>query len=151
MKQSAGIVVYRKKGTLLEVLLVHPGGPFWVKKDDGAWSIPKGEILEGEDPLETAKREFQEETGQQIKGTFVPLGAIKQSKAKTVSVWVVKGNIDTARLKSTTFTMEWPPHSGQRKEFPEVDRAAWFGLTAARKKLLKGQVPILDLLENIVS
>jgi predicted NUDIX family NTP pyrophosphohydrolase len=145
-QKSAGILMYRRKGGAVEVLLVHPGGPFWAKKDDGAWTIPKGLYEPGEDALAAAKREFEEETGAASTGAFIPLGEFSQSSAKTVSVWAVEGEFDPLRLKSNTFSLEWPPKSGSVSEFPEVDRAAWFPPDEARRKILKGQRPALDAL-----
>lgn len=144
-KLSAGILLYRLDGEV-QVFLVHPGGPFWAKKDEGAWSIPKGEYEAGEDPLMVAKREFQEETGFEIDGAFYPLTPLKQPSGKVISAWAVAGAIDTAALTSNTFTMEWPPKSGKTREFPEVDRGAWFDLPTARIKLLPGQRGFLDQL-----
>lgn len=149
MKTSAGLLLYRDAAGRLEVLLVHPGGPFWAKKDAGAWSIPKGEIAEGEDPLAAAKREFEEETGTRPTGEAIALAPRRQASGKLVHAWAVRGDLDPAALKSTTFTLEWPPRSGRRQEFPEVDRAAWFTLDEAREKILKGQAPFLDDLERI--
>ena len=149
MKTSAGLLLYRDAAGRLEVLLVHPGGPFWAKKDAGAWSIPKGEIGEGEDPLAAAKREFEEETGTRPTGEAIALAPRRQAGGKLVHAWAVRGDLDPAALKSTTFTLEWPPRSGRRQEFPEVDRAAWFTLDEARDKILKGQAPFLDDLERI--
>ena len=149
MKTSAGLLLYRDAAGRLEVLLVHPGGPFWAKKDAGAWSIPKGEIAEGEDPLAAAKREFEEETGTRPTGEAIALAPRRQAGGKLVHAWAVRGDLDPAALKSTTFTLEWPPRSGRRQEFPEVDRAAWFTLDEAREKILKGQAPFLDDLERI--
>jgi predicted NUDIX family NTP pyrophosphohydrolase len=145
-QQSAGILMYRRQGGAIEVLLVHPGGPFWKKKDDGAWTIPKGVYEAGEDALAAAKREFEEETGAVPAGEFTPLGEFHQSSAKTVSVWAVEGEFDVTRLKSNTFALEWPPKSGKINEFPEIDRAAWFSPQEARRKILKGQWPALDAL-----
>jgi predicted NUDIX family NTP pyrophosphohydrolase len=145
-QKSAGILMYRRQGGAVEVLLVHPGGPFWKKKDDGAWTIPKGVREEGEEVLAAAKREFEEETGAVPAGEFIPLGKFRQSSAKTVSVWAVEGEFDVAKLKSNTFELEWPPKSGKMKEFPEVDRAAWFSPGEARRKILKGQRAVLDAL-----
>ena len=146
-KTSAGILMYRKQGRI-EVFLVHPGGPFWVKKDDGAWSIPKGEFSEGEDALEAAKREFQEETSFVVKGDFQPLVPVKQPGGKTIYAWSIEGDADAAALKSNTFSLAWPGSSGKIQEFPEVDRAAWFSIEDARRKITKGQVPLLDQLES---
>jgi predicted NUDIX family NTP pyrophosphohydrolase len=143
-KQSAGLLLYRKRCGLLQVFLVHPGGPFWAKKDNGAWSIPKGEYEKGDDALETARREFTEETSFQIDGLFLPLKAIKQPSGKVVSAWAIEGEVDAAALRSNTFRMEWPPRSGQEHEFPEVDRGAWFDLAEARLKLSPGQVPFVE-------
>lgn len=143
-KKSAGLLLYRKIAGSLEVFLLHPGGPFWVKKDDGAWSIPKGEVAEGEDALEAAKREFQEETGLAVKGTFEALEPIKQAGGKVIYAWSVQGDIDAAGIRSNTFSLEWPRGSKKVQEFPEVDRGAWFDLAAARKKILKGQLPLLE-------
>jgi len=149
MKTSAGLLLYRDAAGRLEVLLVHPGGPFWAKKDAGAWSIPKGEIGEGEDPLAAAKREFEEETGTRPTGEAIALAPRRQAGGKVVHAWAVRGDLDPAALKSTTVTLEWPPRSGRRQEFPEVDRAAWFTLDEAREKILKGQAPFLHDLERI--
>jgi predicted NUDIX family NTP pyrophosphohydrolase len=149
MKTSAGLLLYRDAAGRLEVLLVHPGGPFWAKKDAGAWSIPKGELGEGEDPLAAAKREFEEETGTRPTGEAIALAPRRQAGGKVVHAWAVRGDLDPAALKSTTVTLEWPPRSGRRQEFPEVDRAAWFTLDEAREKILKGQAPFLDDLERI--
>ena len=149
-KLSAGIVLYRKSGMATEVLIVHPGGPFWAKKDDGAWSIPKGEYVEGEDPLLVAKREFCEETGSELKGIFVELPPIQQPSGKIIRAWAVEGDLDIGSIRSNTFTMEWPPKSGHVESFPEVDRALWCELQVARKKLLPGQRVLLDELEQRV-
>lgn len=146
-KTSAGILLYRRRGDALEVFLVHPGGPFWAKKDLGAWSVPKGELAEGEDPLAAAKREFTEETGFPIAGDFRPLQPLRQPSGKTVVAWAVEGDCDPAELRSNTFELEWPPKSGKRQAFPEVDRAAWFPLEEARNRILAGQAPFLDELE----
>ncbi|WP_298431560.1 NUDIX domain-containing protein [Geobacter sp.] len=142
-KLSAGLLMYRFRGRQLEILLVHPGGPFWEKKDTGAWSIPKGEYAE-EDPFETAKREFFEETGFEAQGEFMGLTPLRQASGKVVTAWAFQGECDAGKAKSNTFTMEWPPGSGKRREFPEVDRAAWFGVDEARKKILKGQIGFID-------
>lgn len=148
MKQSAGLLVYRRRGASIQVLLVHPGGPFWARRDDGAWSIPKGEFDPGEDPLAAAKREVHEETGLAFDGPFLALPPLKMRSGKVVHVWAVKGDADASAVKSNLFPMEWPPRSGHMREFPEVDRAGWFSIAAARKKLLKGQVPFLDSLRD---
>ena len=148
-KRSAGILLYRGEAGHLEVLLVHPGGPFWAKKDDGSWSIPKGEFDEDEDPLAAARREVAEETGLMADGELIPLEPLRQPSGKTVYAWAMKGDFDPARLKSNTFPLEWPPKSGQQQEFPEVDRAAWFTLELARRKILKGQAGFLDQLQRL--
>ena len=149
-KESAGLLMYRLRNSTLEVFLVHPGGPFWAKKDLGAWSIPKGECGEGEDRLDAAKREFQEETGLLPEGNFTALSPIKQTGGKTVYGWVVRGDCEAKAIASNRFTMEWPPRSGRRQEFPEVDRAEWFTMEAAKEKILKGQVGFLEELRQIV-
>jgi predicted NUDIX family NTP pyrophosphohydrolase len=149
-KTSAGILVYRRRDPLLEVFLVHPGGPFWEKKDDGSWSIPKGEYEVGADALEAAKREFSEETSFTADGAFVPLTPLKQPSGKLISAWAVEGDLDSAKLRSNTFRMEWPPKSGAQQEFPEVDRGGWFDLENARRKLLPGQLPFLTELASIL-
>jgi predicted NUDIX family NTP pyrophosphohydrolase len=132
---------------VLEVLIAHPGGPFWAKKDDGAWSVPKGEYGEGDDPLAAALREFREETGLEAPpGAVLSLGELSQPSGKHVSVWAVEGDLDVAVARSNTFELEWPKGSGQVRQFPEVDRLEWVSVRAARTKLLKGQVPFLDLL-----
>jgi predicted NUDIX family NTP pyrophosphohydrolase len=125
-QRSAGILMYRHKSGAVEVLLVHPGGPLWKKKDEGAWSIPKGLYEESEDALAAARREFEEETGAALAGEFIPLGEFRQSSAKIVSVWAVEGEFDVTKLTSNTFALEWPPKSGKINDFPEIDRAAWF-------------------------
>ncbi|HLL29222.1 MAG TPA: NUDIX domain-containing protein [Xanthobacteraceae bacterium] len=145
-QKSAGILMYRRHHGAAEVLLVHPGGPFWKKKDDGAWTIPKGLVEAHEDALAAARREFQEETGAMPAGEFMPLGEFRQSSAKTISVWAVEGEFDPAALESNSFSLEWPPRSGRMQEFPEIDRAAWFLPAAARRKILKGQRAVLDAL-----
>jgi predicted NUDIX family NTP pyrophosphohydrolase len=145
-QRSAGILMYRRKRGAVEVLLVHPGGPFWKKKDEGAWSIPKGLYEESEDALAAARREFEEETGAAPAGEFIPLGEFRQSSAKIVSVWAVEGEFDVTKLTSNTFALEWPPKSGKINDFPEIDRAAWFSPNEARRKILKGQRSVLDAL-----
>ncbi len=145
-KQSAGILVYRRTAGEVEVFLVHPGGPIWANKDDGAWSIPKGKYEPGEDPLQAAKREFEEETGAAIHGDFTPFVPIKQRSGKTVRVWVVEGDLDASNITSNLFSLEWPPHSGRVAQFPEVDRGGWFPLSVARRKVLAGQAGFLDQL-----
>jgi predicted NUDIX family NTP pyrophosphohydrolase len=144
VKQTAGILVYRRRKGAIEVFLAHPGGPFWAKKDLAAWSIPKGEFLDPESPLEAAKREFAEEIGQSVEGEFLTLTPRKSSGGKMVHVFAVEGEVDAAKVTSNRFEMEWPPRSGKMQSFPEVDRAAWFGIDDARQRLHKGQVPILD-------
>jgi predicted NUDIX family NTP pyrophosphohydrolase len=145
-KRSAGILMYRREGSEIEALLVHPGGPFWAKKDLGAWSIPKGEYAEGEEPLAVAMRELEEETGARPNGDFLPLGEIVQPGRKVVTAWAMEGDFDVGALKSNLFEMEWPPKSGRRASFPEVDRAEWFSIEDARKKILPGQRAFLDRL-----
>ena len=149
-EQSAGILAYRHTDGVLEVLLVHPGGPLWAKKDAGAWSIPKGLLAPGEDPLEAARREFAEETGFAIDGEFLPLGSHRQPSGKVVHVWAVAADVDVARLRSNLFELEWPPRSGKRQQFPEVDRAGWFPLLTAREKILKGQREFLERLSATI-
>jgi predicted NUDIX family NTP pyrophosphohydrolase len=149
-KKSAGLLMYRHRHGVLEVFLVHPGGPFWKKKDAGSWSIPKGEYTDEEDPLEVAKREFQEETGFKATGEFVPLCARKQPSGKVITAWALEGDCDASMIKSNTFSMEWPPRSGKRQEFPEVDRAGWFSIPAAKERLIKGQLDFLDELVQIL-
>ena len=145
-KQSAGILLYRRTHGRLEVFLVHPGGPFWAKKDLAAWSIPKGEFTPDEEPREAARREFEEETGIPLPAdaTFTPLTPVKQSGGKVIHAWAVDGDCDPARIESNSFSMEWPPRSGKQQEFPEVDRAEWFPLEVAREKIHKGQAALLD-------
>jgi predicted NUDIX family NTP pyrophosphohydrolase len=145
-KLSAGILLFRRCPSRVEVMLVHPGGPFWAKKDEGAWSIPKGLVDEGEDLLAAAKREFLEETGMAVEGEFLDLGAHKQPGGKTVVAWACEGDFDPASLKSNTFSLEWPPRSGWTAEFPEVDRAAWYSIDEAFAKINKGQKPIIAAL-----
>jgi predicted NUDIX family NTP pyrophosphohydrolase len=144
-KQSAGLLIYRRRGSL-EVFLVHPGGPFWAKKDLGAWSIPKGEFDPDEDPLVAARRELAEETGFTVAGEFRALTPVRQPGGKLVLAWMIEADFDPARIRSGRFSMEWPPKSGRTQEFPEVDRAAWFGIPEAREKILSGQVDLLDQL-----
>ncbi|MGO9259390.1 MAG: NUDIX domain-containing protein [Bryobacteraceae bacterium] len=149
-KKSAGLLLFRETAVGVEVLLVHPGGPFWAKKDDGSWSIPKGEFADEEDPLAAARREFEEETGVPPAGDLIPLEPLRQPSGKLVFAWALRSDFDPSRLKSNLFSMEWPPKSGKQQEFPEVDRAAWFGVEPARRKILKGQAPFLgQLLERI--
>jgi predicted NUDIX family NTP pyrophosphohydrolase len=150
-KKSAGILLYRIKNKFLELFLVHPGGPFWTKKDDGAWSIPKGEFEDDEDPLDAAKREFEEETGIKISGEFIQLNSIKQKSGKTVYAWAVKGDTDPEKIKSNNFEIEWPPKSGKMKTFPEIDKAAWFNMSEAKKKINEAQAALIKELENIIA
>jgi predicted NUDIX family NTP pyrophosphohydrolase len=153
-KLSAGILMFRRCAPggnfAVEVLLVHPGGPFWKNKDAGAWSIPKGEAAEGEDLLATARREFQEELGFEAPGFVIPLGSIKQKAGKVVHAWACEGQCDVSTVKSNTFRMEWPPKSGKFTDFPEVDEARWFPLTEAREKLSPAQAGLLDALEEVL-
>jgi predicted NUDIX family NTP pyrophosphohydrolase len=150
-RRSAGILLHRRRGEL-EVLLVHPGGPFWAKKDAGAWSIPKGEYEDGDDPLASALREFEEETGTRLEPDApVELGTIVQRGGKRVSAWAVEGDLDPGTLRSNTFEMQWPPRSGVWREFPEVDRAEWFDVARAREKLVPAQAELLDRLEERLS
>lgn len=151
-KLSAGLLLYRSGVSALEVLLVHPGGPFWAKRDDGAWSLPKGEYGPGEDPLEVAIREFREELGVDPPDESPPvfLGELRQASGKRVSAWAVQGDLDVGTVVSNTFTMEWPPRSGLTREFPEVDRAGWFDLDAARRKLVRGQAGFIDRLSELL-
>ena len=150
--RSAGLLVYRKAGNDVEVLLVHPGGPYWRRKDDGAWSIPKGEHDADEEPLDVAIREFREELGMDPPdtGSAVPLGEHRQPSGKLVTAWAVEGDVDVSKIVSNTFEMEWPPRSGKTAEFPEVDRADWFAPDEARRKLLRGQVVLLDRLAAVL-
>jgi predicted NUDIX family NTP pyrophosphohydrolase len=142
---SAGILLYRRTADRLEVFLVHPGGPFWARKDAGAWSIPKGEYLPEEDPLAAARREFQEETGFPLpSGDLTPLGKVTQAGGKVVSAWALEGDCPADEIRSNLFSMEWPPKSGRVQEFPEVDRAGWFSFETAREKLHSGQRVFLD-------
>lgn len=145
-KRSAGILLYRRTSSGPEVFLIHPGGPFWAKKD--SWSIPKGEYHDGEPPLDAARREFQEETGSAIDGDFVPLGVVRQPAGKEVTAWAVEGEFDPSTLVSNTCEVEWPPRSGRTLEIPEVDRGGWFSLAGARKRIFRGQHTLLDRLEE---
>jgi predicted NUDIX family NTP pyrophosphohydrolase len=150
-KRSAGLLLYRRSAAGLAVLLVHSGGPFWAKKDLGAWSIPKGEYAADEEPLAAAQREFFEETGVRPRGVFAPLGEVKQPGGKQVTAWAVEGDFDPATLVSNTFEIEWPPRSGRKHSFPEVDRAEWFLPDDARKKILAAQRPFIDRLERMLA
>jgi predicted NUDIX family NTP pyrophosphohydrolase len=146
-RRSAGILLYRVARGEPEVLLVHPGGPFWARKDAGAWSIPKGEYADGEDPQACALREFEEETGTALpRGELIELGEVKQKGGKVVTAWAAEGDLDADAVRSNTFTMEWPPRSGRTAEFPEIDRAGWFGIDTAREKLVAAQTEFLDRL-----
>ncbi|MEJ7912116.1 MAG: NUDIX domain-containing protein [Chitinophagaceae bacterium] len=144
MKNSAGILLYRHAGADIEVFLVHPGGPFWQKKDTGAWTIPKGEFQIGEDPLGCAIREFAEETGALLSGHFRSLGSVQQKVGKKIHAWCLEGNLEAELIVSNTFEMEWPPRSGKRQSFPEVDRGKWFSLSAARLKINPAQEALLE-------
>lgn len=148
MKKSAGILVYRKKGKEIEYLLVHPGGPLYKNKEVNCWSIPKGEYDDNEDAFEAAKREFFEETGIRIDGDFISLKTVKQNGGKVVSAWAVEADIDTSKIRSNTFELEWPPKSGKYQKHPEIDRAEWFNYEEAKKKILKGQIPVIDELND---
>jgi predicted NUDIX family NTP pyrophosphohydrolase len=150
-KQSAGLLVYRVRDRQVEVLLVHPGGPFWARKDAGAWSIPKGEYAEGDDPLEAAKREFTEETSFVVEGPFAALGSVRQSGGKTIHAFIAEADVDADKIVSNTFRMEWPPRSGRQAEFPEVDRAAWFPLETAAEKINPAQAEFLTRLRAALS
>jgi predicted NUDIX family NTP pyrophosphohydrolase len=149
-KRSAGLLVYRRRAGACEVFLVHPGGPFWQSRDLGAWSLPKGEFTPGEDPLGAARRECFEETGVEMSGDFLSLAPIKQPGGKTIDAWAVEGDCDPTTIRSNTFAAEWPPRSGHMREFPEVDRAAWFGIDEARERITKGQRGFLDQLDELL-
>jgi predicted NUDIX family NTP pyrophosphohydrolase len=146
-KTSAGLLMYRADGGVLEVLLVHPGGPFWARKDQGAWFVPKGEIEPGEGELAAAAREFEEETGVRPAGPYVPLGSVKHKSGKVVIAWAFAGTWDPAALTSNTFMMEWPPKSGREQEFPEVDRAEWFTVARARERMHAQEFALVERLE----
>jgi predicted NUDIX family NTP pyrophosphohydrolase len=148
-RAAAGLLLFRRKSDGIEVLLVHPGGPLWMRKDDGAWSIPKGEIEVGEAPLPAAQREFEEELGSPVSGEFIPLTQIRQASGKLVHAWAIEADFDPSTLKSGTFSMEWPPRSGRQQHFPEVDRAEWFSLDEARRKINKAQIALLDQLSSL--
>jgi predicted NUDIX family NTP pyrophosphohydrolase len=145
-KLSAGILLYRRQNKRLEVLLAHPGGPYWAKKDDGAWSIPKGEFSEGEEPLDNAVREFEEETGKKVSGDFMDLGWLKQRSGKIVYAYALEGDLDTSQITSNLFEIEWPPRSGKMIMIPEVDRVEWFSPETAREKINPGQAAFIDRL-----
>lgn len=150
-KISAGILFYRIQKHEVEVLLVHPGGPFWKNKDAGAWTIPKGEIEKDEDPLQAAKREVSEETGITISTELLELTPVKQKSGKIIHAWATKTDFDTSSFKSNQFEMEWPPHSRIRKKFPEIDKAGWFSIAEAKKKINKGQIPLIEELIVIIA
>jgi len=147
MKTSAGILLYRFNNEL-QVFLVHPGGPFWKNKDEGAWSIPKGEYTEEEDALQAAIREFEEETGVLVTGNFISLNAVRLKSGKWVKAWALKKDIDPASIKSNTFLLEWPPRSGKKIEVPEIDKGAWFNIDEAKQKINTGQLPLLEELQQ---
>jgi predicted NUDIX family NTP pyrophosphohydrolase len=149
-KQSAGILLYRMTDNQPQVFLVHPGGPFFRKKDEGAWSIPKGEYVDGEEPLAAAQREFEEETGQAISGNFVKLQPVKQKSGKVVQAWAIEGDIDHNAIISNLFEIEWPPKSGKRVSFPEIDRAGWFTIDIAKQKIIPGQLGLIEELEKLI-
>ena len=146
-KQSAGLLIYRERQGQLEVLLVHPGGPFWKNKDAGAWTIPKGELRPEENPFEAAKREFQEELGFTPSGSFIPLSPVKQKAGKIIHAWAAQADWDPKELKSNSSTLEWPPRSGKTQEFPEIDRAAYFEAETAETKINRGQIALLTELK----
>lgn len=150
-KISAGLILYRIRSEKLEVLLVHLGGPFWRSKEDGAWFIPKGELEKGEEPLAGAKREFKEETGFKPEGNFLELGAVKQKSGKTIYAWAFESDCDPKTIKSNTFTMEWPPKSGHQREFPEIDRAAFFTFAQAKPKIHPAEFPLLLRLQQLLA
>ena len=151
-KRSAGILLYRRRSGQVEVLLVHLGGPFWRKKDDGAWFIPKGELEAGEDPLQAARREFREELGSEPpEGEPLALGTVKNKSGKLIYAWALEGELELATFQSNTFTLEWPPRSGQMREFPEIDRAAFFELPDAEQKLHQAELPLLERLRALLS
>lgn len=150
-QKSAGLLIYRIRNSQIEVLLIHPGGPFWEKKD--AWSIPKGLYLEDELPFDAAKREFNEETGftPPAEGNYIALTSQRQSSGKLVTAWAIEGDFDASKMTSNLFDMVWPPNSGKMQKFPEADRADWFNIKDAKKKIFNGQVPFLDELERLLS
>lgn len=147
---SAGIILFRLRNRALQVMLVHPGGPFWVHRDLESWSMPKGLVAPDEPPLATAKREFAEETGFDIDGDFIDLGSLRQPSGKIIRAWAVEGDMDVSKIHSNTFSLEWPAKSGIVKEYPEVDRGAWFSIDLARAKITKGQRPFLDRLVRTI-
>jgi predicted NUDIX family NTP pyrophosphohydrolase len=148
-RESAGLLLYRERDGRLQVLLVHPGGPFWSRRDEGVWSIPKGEIEAGETPVDVARREFGEELGSPPPdGEWAPLGTVRQRGGKIVHAWSARGDLDPSRIRSTAFELEWPPRSGKKSSFPEVDRAAWFDFEEARRRILPAQAAFIDRLET---
>lgn len=149
-KTSAGLILYRMQSGQLEVLLVHPGGPFWSKKDEGAWFVPKGELNVGEEPLAGAKREFEEETGLKPEGEFLALGSVKQKSGKTIVAWAFEGDCDPSSIKSNTFSIEWPPKSGRQQEFPEIDRAGFFTVPQAKAKMHPVEYPLVLRLHELL-
>jgi len=149
-KISCGLLMYRWSGVLLEVLLVHPGGPLWTGRDLGAWSVPKGLPRPDEDPLSAARREFEEETGLKASGNFIPLRPVKLKSGKTVRAWAFEGDCDPEAVRSNTFSMEWPPDSGRYQVFPEIDRAAWFQIDEAKRKINKGQTGLIEELLHLL-
>ncbi len=150
-RESAGLLLYRGTAGSAEVFLVHPGGPFWANKDEGAWSIPKGEFDADEDPLDAAKREFREETGLVAKGKYEPLNPVRRKGGKIVYAWAVHCDIEAAAARSNTFSMEWPPGSGKMRDFPEIDRAEWFKIELAKRKILKSQLGLLEQLKEVMA
>ncbi len=149
-KQSAGILMYRKINSEPEVLLVHPGGPFFKNKDIGAWSIPKGEFLDDEEPLAAAKREFKEETGHIVNGSFLPLNPVHLKSGKKIYAWAIEGNLITEEVVSNLFEIEWPPKSGKKQAFAEIDKAAWFNAETAKSKINAGQVKLIEELLSLI-
>ena len=150
-KRSAGILLYRLRDGEPEVLLTHPGGPFWAKKDDGAWFLPKGELEENEEPLHAARREFAEELGTEApEGELIELGTVKNKSGKLIYAWALEGDLDVQSIESNTFSLEWPPRSGKMREFPEVDRASFFSLEAAASKIHSAELPLLERLATLV-
>jgi predicted NUDIX family NTP pyrophosphohydrolase len=150
-KHSAGVLLYRQTHGRLEVLLVHPGGPLWAKKDDGAWTIPKGELDEGEDAQAAARREFEEETGAAVAGELIALDPLRQPSGKVIHAFAAAGEFDPQALRSNTFSIEWPPRSGRLQSFPEIDRAAWLSIAEAQRKIIPGQRPFLQQLQQVLS
>lgn len=149
IRTSAGLLLFRRAARGIEVLLVHPGGPYWAGKDEGAWSIPKGEFGPDEEPLAAARREFEEETGFAVSGEFLPLQPVHTASGKLIHAWALEAELDATQIRSNTFALEWPPRSGRMVDFPEVDRAGWFALNEAGVKINKGQLPLLDQLRAL--